>query len=236
MDYGHVPAVTVPAKYEQNGAAGSSFPTAGRVVCFSRWLTSTSRCFCGILPVLIGSSFQVSRSLELGFLLFSLQASWSEFYNQSWLPAPSTNRHGVLVLISWGLPSNQRFTTSRHVNQSWANSDDIMGTTGGQQRYGNTASMSSDYFGVGYSNDRGSAARDPHGIKQITVGPPHGIKQITMFIRENVECLDSSFTTTTTIKRHAVPAVKSMTVSDFRRRAEGEMKLNSIFAFKQPIS
>ncbi|KAG8247311.1 hypothetical protein J6590_063581 [Homalodisca vitripennis] len=29
---------------------------------------------------------------------------------------------------------------------------------------------------------------------------PHGIKQITMFIRENVECLDSSFTTTTTIK------------------------------------
>ncbi|KAG8301790.1 hypothetical protein J6590_044601 [Homalodisca vitripennis] len=47
---------------------------------------------------------------------------------------------------------------------------------------------------------RGSAARDPHGIKQITVGPPHGIKQITMFIRENVECLDSSFTTTTTIK------------------------------------
>ncbi|KAG8321943.1 hypothetical protein J6590_035800 [Homalodisca vitripennis] len=28
----------------------------------------------------------------------------------------------------------------------------------------------------------GSAARDPHGIKQITVGPPHGIKQITMFI------------------------------------------------------
>ncbi|KAG8291094.1 hypothetical protein J6590_068938 [Homalodisca vitripennis] len=52
-------------------------------------------------------------------------------------------------------------------------------------------------------NARGSAARDPHGIKQITVGPPHGIKQITMFIRENVECLDSSFTTTTTIKaRH----------------------------------
>ncbi|KAG8245348.1 hypothetical protein J6590_005665 [Homalodisca vitripennis] len=50
-------------------------------------------------------------------------------------------------------------------------------------------------------NARGSAARDPHGIKQITVGPPHGIKQITMFIRENVECLDSSFTTTTTIKR-----------------------------------
>ncbi|KAG8289947.1 hypothetical protein J6590_093858 [Homalodisca vitripennis] len=41
---------------------------------------------------------------------------------------------------------------------------------------------------------------DPHGIKQITVGPPHGVKQITMFIRENVECLDSSFTTTTTIK------------------------------------
>ncbi|KAG8290071.1 hypothetical protein J6590_090975 [Homalodisca vitripennis] len=40
----------------------------------------------------------------------------------------------------------------------------------------------------------------PHGIKQITVGPPHGIKQITMFIRENVECLDLSFTTTTTIK------------------------------------
>ncbi|KAG8271059.1 hypothetical protein J6590_070386 [Homalodisca vitripennis] len=44
----------------------------------------------------------------------------------------------------------------------------------------------------------------PHGIrtgqKQITVGPPHVIKQITMFIRENVECLDSSFTTTTTIK------------------------------------
>ncbi|KAG8262433.1 hypothetical protein J6590_053072 [Homalodisca vitripennis] len=33
-------------------------------------------------------------------------------------------------------------------------------------------------------NARGSAARDPHGIKQITVGPPHGIKQITMFIRE----------------------------------------------------
>ncbi|KAG8302586.1 hypothetical protein J6590_028495 [Homalodisca vitripennis] len=50
----------------------------------------------------------------------------------------------------------------------------------------------------GFGN--GSAARDPHGIKQITVGPPHGIKQITMFIRENVECLDSSFTTTTTIK------------------------------------
>ncbi|KAG8249378.1 hypothetical protein J6590_019665 [Homalodisca vitripennis] len=49
-------------------------------------------------------------------------------------------------------------------------------------------------------NARGSAAQDPHGIKQITVGPPHGIKQITMFIRENVECLDSSFTTTTTIK------------------------------------
>ncbi|KAG8309130.1 hypothetical protein J6590_093359 [Homalodisca vitripennis] len=49
-------------------------------------------------------------------------------------------------------------------------------------------------------NACGSAARDPHGIKQITVGPPHGIKQITMFIRENVECLDSSFTTTTTIK------------------------------------
>ncbi|KAG8326231.1 hypothetical protein J6590_047599 [Homalodisca vitripennis] len=36
-------------------------------------------------------------------------------------------------------------------------------------------------------NARGSAARDPHGIKQITVGPPHGIKQITMFIRENVD-------------------------------------------------
>ncbi|KAG8293936.1 hypothetical protein J6590_007602 [Homalodisca vitripennis] len=36
----------------------------------------------------------------------------------------------------------------------------------------------------------GSAARDPHGIKQITVGPPHGIKQITMFIRENVEFSD----------------------------------------------
>ncbi|KAG8271036.1 hypothetical protein J6590_071414 [Homalodisca vitripennis] len=52
-------------------------------------------------------------------------------------------------------------------------------------------------------NARGSAARDPHGIKQITVGPPHGIKQITMFIRENVECLDSSFTTTTTIKSRA---------------------------------
>ncbi|KAG8324688.1 hypothetical protein J6590_086591 [Homalodisca vitripennis] len=52
----------------------------------------------------------------------------------------------------------------------------------------------------------GSAARDPHGIKQITVGPPHGIKQITMFIRENVECLDSSFTTTTAIKE--VPLVK----------------------------
>ncbi|KAG8265033.1 hypothetical protein J6590_104090 [Homalodisca vitripennis] len=34
----------------------------------------------------------------------------------------------------------------------------------------------------------------------MVVGPPHGIKQITMFIRENVECLDSSFTTTTTIK------------------------------------
>ncbi|KAG8271816.1 hypothetical protein J6590_054646, partial [Homalodisca vitripennis] len=49
----------------------------------------------------------------------------------------------------------------------------------------------------------GSAARDPHGIKQITVGPPHGIKQITMFIRENVECLDSSFTTTTTIKNRS---------------------------------
>ncbi|KAG8286400.1 hypothetical protein J6590_060942 [Homalodisca vitripennis] len=49
-------------------------------------------------------------------------------------------------------------------------------------------------------NARGSAARDPHGIKQITVGPPYGIKQITMFIRENVECLDSSFTITTTIK------------------------------------
>ncbi|KAG8278415.1 hypothetical protein J6590_019041 [Homalodisca vitripennis] len=48
-------------------------------------------------------------------------------------------------------------------------------------------------------DQNGSAARDPHGIKQITVGPPHGIKQITMFIRENVECLDSSFTTTTTI-------------------------------------
>ncbi|KAG8326613.1 hypothetical protein J6590_037170 [Homalodisca vitripennis] len=52
-------------------------------------------------------------------------------------------------------------------------------------------------------NARGSAARDPHGIKQITVGPPHGIKQITMFIRENVECLDSSFTTTTTIKNYS---------------------------------
>ncbi|KAG8290297.1 hypothetical protein J6590_085487 [Homalodisca vitripennis] len=52
-------------------------------------------------------------------------------------------------------------------------------------------------------NARGSASRDPHGIKQITVGPPHGIKQITMFIRENVECLDSSFTTTTTIKLEA---------------------------------
>ncbi|KAG8276769.1 hypothetical protein J6590_056926 [Homalodisca vitripennis] len=36
-------------------------------------------------------------------------------------------------------------------------------------------------------NARGSAARDPHGIKQITVGPPHGIKQITTFIRENVD-------------------------------------------------
>ncbi|KAG8317279.1 hypothetical protein J6590_031413 [Homalodisca vitripennis] len=35
-------------------------------------------------------------------------------------------------------------------------------------------------------NARGSAARDPHGIKQITVGPPHGIKQITIFIRENI--------------------------------------------------
>ncbi|KAG8281223.1 hypothetical protein J6590_063423 [Homalodisca vitripennis] len=46
-------------------------------------------------------------------------------------------------------------------------------------------------------NARGSAARDPHGIKQITVGPPHGIKQITMFIRENVDCrsvlFDSKF-------------------------------------------
>ncbi|KAG8294194.1 hypothetical protein J6590_003368 [Homalodisca vitripennis] len=53
---------------------------------------------------------------------------------------------------------------------------------------------------LGFQKNFGSAARDPHGIKQITVGPPHGIKQITMFIRENVECLDSSFTTTTTIK------------------------------------
>ncbi|KAG8336833.1 hypothetical protein J6590_037049 [Homalodisca vitripennis] len=34
---------------------------------------------------------------------------------------------------------------------------------------------------------RTGSARDPHGIKQITVGPPHGIKQITMFIRENVD-------------------------------------------------
>ncbi|KAG8322856.1 heme binding [Homalodisca vitripennis] len=59
-------------------------------------------------------------------------------------------------------------------------------------------------------NARGSAARDPHGIKQITVGPPHGIKQITMFIRENVECLDSSFTTTTTIKERAREEVKSV--------------------------
>ncbi|KAG8303348.1 hypothetical protein J6590_013620 [Homalodisca vitripennis] len=36
--------------------------------------------------------------------------------------------------------------------------------------------------------------------KADNCGSPHGIKQITMFIRENVECLDSSFTTTTTIK------------------------------------
>ncbi|KAG8314721.1 hypothetical protein J6590_086217 [Homalodisca vitripennis] len=47
-------------------------------------------------------------------------------------------------------------------------------------------------------NARGSAARDPHGIKQINVGPPHGIKQITMFIRENVDVIylkeDSRFT------------------------------------------
>ncbi|KAG8255824.1 hypothetical protein J6590_083575 [Homalodisca vitripennis] len=42
-------------------------------------------------------------------------------------------------------------------------------------------------------NARGSAARDPHGIKQITVGPPHGIKQITMFIRENVDSINKSF-------------------------------------------
>ncbi|KAG8280124.1 hypothetical protein J6590_088871 [Homalodisca vitripennis] len=48
-------------------------------------------------------------------------------------------------------------------------------------------------------NARGSAARDPHGIKQL----------ISMFIRENVECLDSSFTTTTTIKvfRERVQAI-----------------------------
>ncbi|KAG8299973.1 hypothetical protein J6590_088023 [Homalodisca vitripennis] len=51
---------------------------------------------------------------------------------------------------------------------------------------------------------------DPHGIKQITVGPPHGIKQITMFIRENVECLDSSFTTTTTIKYSTVDCASVM--------------------------
>ncbi|KAG8300636.1 hypothetical protein J6590_072042 [Homalodisca vitripennis] len=79
-------------------------------------------------------------------------------------------------------------------------------------------------------NARGSTARDPHGIKQITVGPPHGIKQITMFIRENVECLDSSFTTTTTIKdrfkqnkgdsRYSVRLmvlIKSATVTDRNR-------------------
>ncbi|KAG8315402.1 hypothetical protein J6590_071959 [Homalodisca vitripennis] len=44
----------------------------------------------------------------------------------------------------------------------------------------------------------GSAARDLHGIKQITVGPPSGIKQITMFIRDNVdqsEEIDKSATT-----------------------------------------
>ncbi|KAG8328291.1 hypothetical protein J6590_000951 [Homalodisca vitripennis] len=38
---------------------------------------------------------------------------------------------------------------------------------------------------------RSGSARD----KADNLGPPHGIKQITMFIRENVECLDSSFTT-----------------------------------------
>ncbi|KAG8251248.1 hypothetical protein J6590_083581 [Homalodisca vitripennis] len=45
------------------------------------------------------------------------------------------------------------------------------------------------------------------------LGPPHGIKQITMFNRENVECLDSSFTTTTTIKRRWRKAIVSAVVT-----------------------
>ncbi|KAG8285055.1 hypothetical protein J6590_089226 [Homalodisca vitripennis] len=67
-----------------------------------------------------------------------------------------------------------------------------------------------------YSNNMCPVSRETRGTRKLAdkarevcsvrswaatkVGPPHGIKQITMFIRENVECLDSSFTTTTTIK------------------------------------
>ncbi|KAG8275676.1 hypothetical protein J6590_081724 [Homalodisca vitripennis] len=63
----------------------------------------------------------------------------------------------------------------------------IVHTTGRIYGYGD-----STMCGAILAND-GSAARDPHGIKQITVGPPHGIKQITMFIRKNVDILFCMF-------------------------------------------
>ncbi|KAG8300012.1 hypothetical protein J6590_086899 [Homalodisca vitripennis] len=56
-------------------AEAKQFPYSWSSRLLFRWLTSSSRCFCGNLPVLIGSSVQVSRYLELGFLRSSLQAS-----------------------------------------------------------------------------------------------------------------------------------------------------------------
>ncbi|KAG8326394.1 hypothetical protein J6590_043148 [Homalodisca vitripennis] len=79
-------------------AAGSSFPTAGRVVFFPRWFTTTSRCFFGILPVLVCSSVQASRFQELAFLaLFSSgfrrartfdEFHWSELKIKAGCPLP----------------------------------------------------------------------------------------------------------------------------------------------------
>ncbi|KAG8282721.1 hypothetical protein J6590_030443 [Homalodisca vitripennis] len=88
-----------------------SFPTAGRVVCFSRWLTSSSRCFFGILPVMVCSSVQASSFLELGFLaLFSsgvrkartfCEFQWSEFKIKAGCPLPRRTGTVFWCLISW---------------------------------------------------------------------------------------------------------------------------------------
>ncbi|KAG8336680.1 hypothetical protein J6590_041049 [Homalodisca vitripennis] len=63
--------------------------------------------------------------------------------------------------------------------------------------------------------------------KADNCGSPHGIKQITMFIRENVECLDSSFTTTTTIKP-VMPPPTSTDNKAVRTRAQSASEMQAI--------